>query len=335
MPQYLAPLAVIELAFDPIARIGDWYVRLETIGLALVLLGGLLLAARIAGRTPLDRSRPADERDPGTGERNHLRRDDLLYVVVAALPGAVLGGRIGYGLLHLDFYAADPGALLDPGQGSLQLSLAVVGGAVSGSIVAALLDAPVGRWLHALALPLLFVLAAGKAVLVLGGDGQGVPSDLPWATAYTGPGPWGSLAPDLPSHPAQAYEAVATAAVLVVLAAVLASGGFRRRNGAAFLAAVGLWALARAAVATTWRDPAVVGPLGMDQAISVAIAAGAVLAMAAVSLRTRGRPLPAAPAEGPGGGMHPPGAAGRPGGGGPGTTADGLDWPDPTARPRF
>ena len=62
--------------------------------------------------------------------------------------------------------------------------------------------------MHALILPLLFVLAAGKLTMVLGGDGQGVPWDGAWATAYVGPGPWCSLAPEVPSHPSQVYEAL-------------------------------------------------------------------------------------------------------------------------------
>ena len=115
-------------------------------------------------------------------------------------------------------------AIVDPAQGSLELSLAIVGGTLSGAYVAGLLGAPIGRWLRAAALPLLFVLGSGKLAMVLGGSGQGLPSDLPWATAYVGPGPWGSLAPALPSHPSQLYEGIATLAVLAVLTLALASG---------------------------------------------------------------------------------------------------------------
>jgi prolipoprotein diacylglyceryltransferase len=215
---------VIELAFDPIAEIGDWHVRLQTIGLAAVILVALLLAARIARVTPVDVAHDADALDPASGVPNHLRRDDLLYIAVAALPGAVVGGRIGYVLLHLPYYTASPGAIVDVGQGGYQLSLAVLGGTLSGAAVATLLDAPVRRWMYALILPLLFALAGGKLAMVLGGDGQGVPWDGGWATAYLGAGPWLSLAPAVPSHPSQAYEALATIGVIAVLGAILAAG---------------------------------------------------------------------------------------------------------------
>ena len=161
---------VIELVFDPIAQVGDWHVRLQTIGLAVVILLALLVAARVARRTPRDVAHDPDSFDPRTGDPNHLRRDDLLYIAVAALPGAVIGGRIGYALTHLPYYSANPGAIVDVGQGGYELSLAVVGGTLTSAAVATLLDAPIQRWMHALILPLLFGLAAGKLTMVLGGD---------------------------------------------------------------------------------------------------------------------------------------------------------------------
>jgi prolipoprotein diacylglyceryltransferase len=125
--------------------------------------------------------------------------------------------------------------------------------------------------MHAMALPLLFVLAAGKLATVLGGDGQGAPTDAWWATAYAGPGPWGSLGPEIPSHPSQVYEAIATTAVLAVLGLALRVGIFGRRDGSALLAGVALWALGRGVVAFTWRDATVAGPLVAEHVVLVAV----------------------------------------------------------------
>ncbi len=270
-------LPVIQFVFSPVVTVGGMAVRLDTIALAVAILASLVVAARIARRTPVDTTRSPDEPGPDHDDRNHLRADDLLYVAVAALPGAVVGGRIGYALDHLDYYTAHTSALLDVTQGSLSLSLAVVGGILTASIVAALLGAPVGRWMHALVLPLLLVLAGGKFAMALGGSGQGMPWAGDWATAYPGPGPWGSLAPSVPSHPSQVYEALATVGVLLVMMCLLSLGGFSRRTGTAFLLGLALWAAARAAVASTWRDPAVVGQLRMEQVISIVIAAVALV----------------------------------------------------------
>ncbi|HEY6568760.1 MAG TPA: prolipoprotein diacylglyceryl transferase family protein [Candidatus Limnocylindrales bacterium] len=289
--------AVIEFTFAPIAQVGPWSVRLETIALAVVVLVALILAVRIARTTPVDVRRAAGDRLPPDGEPNHLRSDDLLFIAIAAIPGAVAGGRIGYVLLHLDYYTANQGAILDVAQGGFELSLAVVGGTLTAAVVAALLGAPVGRWMHALILPLLLALAAGKLAMVLGGDGQGIPWDGSLATAYLGPGPWGSLAPALPSHPSQAYEAFATVMVILLLSALLTLGRFERRAGGAFLLGIAMWAVARAIVATTWRDPAVVGPLNMGQVLALAVAAGMLVVLVVLVMVLRRRPL--GPVEAP------------------------------------
>lgn len=250
-------LGVLTLNFDPVLRLSDTAsVRWETIGLAIVLLLGLLLAAWIGSRTPAVAS---DLPAPG------LRLDDLAFMVVGAVPGAIFGGRLGYVLDHLAYYTANAASIVDPAQGGLTLTLAVPFGILTGAAIGRLLGAHVARWMHALALPLLFGLAAGKLVGVLGATGQGSPSDLSWATAYGGPGPWGSLGADLPSHPSQVYEAILVA--LAVIGLWLASWVkvVARRDGAALYVALGLWAVARFVVAFTWRDPLAVGPLRMEQ----------------------------------------------------------------------
>ena len=338
MLPHVAQRAVIELAFDPIARIGDLGVRWETLGVALALFLALVIAAQIGWATPVDLARPADAPGPEPGELNHLRADDLLYIAVAALPGAVVGARLGYWLTHLDAYGADLAPLLDIGQGGLQLSLGVVGGTLTAAIVAGMLGAPLGRWLHALALPVLLALAGGKAAMALGGTGQGQLTDASWATAYLGPGPWGSLAPALPAHPSQLYEAAATLGVVLVVMWVLAFGAFPGRKGGAFLFAIGLWAVARALVATTWRDPAVLGELRMDQLISIGIAIVSFALMVVVGgvSVVRGRRAGASGAvSGPADG-GPVTATARPTAGAPTPAGSGEpDWPDPTARPRI
>ncbi|HEY4190195.1 MAG TPA: prolipoprotein diacylglyceryl transferase family protein [Candidatus Limnocylindrales bacterium] len=311
--------AVIEFTFSPIAQIGPWSVRLETIALAVTVFVALLVAAGIARGTAVDLRRPPDAALPDDDGPNHLRADDLLFIAVAAIPGAVAGGRLGYWLLHLDYYTAHQGAIFDIGQGGFELSLAVVGGTLTGAFVAALLGAPVGRWLHAAIVPLLLALAAGKAAMVLGGDGQGVPWDGNVATAYLGPGPWGSLAPMVPSHAAQAYEAFAAVIVLLLMLVLLTLGRFGRRAGGAFLAGVALWAVGRAIVASTWRDPAVVGRLNMGQVLAIGVAAGMLVLLLVHVLVLRRRPEPTAESV----------AASE-------TEADPAgQWPDPESRPRF
>jgi phosphatidylglycerol:prolipoprotein diacylglycerol transferase len=262
------PTALIAFDFDPLLHLGDGVVRWETIGIA----GAILAALVVAGLSV---------RSLG------LRLDDLLFVVLGIVPGAVVGGRLGYVFLHPAWFGADPGRIIDPAVGSLELTLAVVGGALTGAIVAVLLDGQPGRWLHAATLPMLLALAGGKLATVLGGRGQGQPWDGSWATAYLGSGPWGSLAPGVPSHPSQVYEALFTVAILVGTMALLTIPAFRRPDGRAFLIAIGAWAVDRAVVATSWRDPVAIGPFRLEQVLDLATVAGAAVVLALVLVRER------------------------------------------------
>jgi phosphatidylglycerol:prolipoprotein diacylglycerol transferase len=292
------PIAVVTFQFDPSAQLfGDLTVLWGTIALATVIVAALLLAARLA-------------------RAGGLAADDIPIVAVGIVPGAVVGGRLGYLLLHEAYFGPRLDQLLDPSIGAMELGLAVVGGFLTGSYVASLLGTPVGRWLHLAAAPVLFALGAGKLTMVLTGSGQGAPSGATWATAYLGPGPWGSLLPALPSQPSQAYEGIATLAILAVLAVSLALGAFGGRDGRLFFVAIGLWAGARALVSTTWRDPAVAGGwnAGGLIAIGIAVACALVLILLTVRHRRAASEMPEAPPAEP--------------------RQEGV-LPDPETRPRF
>jgi len=261
------PDAVIAFHFDPLVHLGDGVVRWETIGVAV----GIFAALVVAGLTV---------------RRMGLRQDDLFFVVLGVVPGAVIGGRIGYVLLHPGYFQADLGRIIDPAVGSLQLTLGVVGGAITGALVGALLDGRPGRWLHVGVLPMLVAVGVGKLAMVLGGSGQGQPTTGDPATAYLGPGPWGSLGPAVPSIPAQALEGFATLALAVVMLVALRAPALRRPDGRAFLVALAAWASIRFVVALTWRDPAVIGPVRTEGAIDLAVIVGSLVLLAVVVRRS-------------------------------------------------
>jgi phosphatidylglycerol---prolipoprotein diacylglyceryl transferase len=288
------PIANLLFEFDPVLRLADGLVlRWQTVALVGVIAAALIVTGLIA-------------------RREGLRPDDLLFISVATVPGALVGGRLGYVLLHLEYYGANRTAVFDPGQGSLELGLAVIGGALSGAYVAALLGAPLGHWMRTTALPLLLLLGAGKLAMVLGGAGQGQPVDLAWATAYSGGGPWGSLAAAVPAHPAQAYEGLATLALLLALTLARVAGAFEARDGRLLVLAIGGWAVIRAVVSTTWRDPILAAGLNAAGLVAVAIAVGAGIVFVVMSRRRSSA-----------------GATTNAGG------SRDVTWADPEARPRF
>jgi prolipoprotein diacylglyceryltransferase len=242
--------AIVELSFDPFVRVGGLVIAWRSIGLSLVIVAALAVFTRRslrAGAAPLD---------------------DIVYIVLGTVPGAVLGGRIAHGLSFPDAYLAQPGSLLDLGRGSMSLLGAVLGGTVSAAYICRLLDRPVGRTLDTAAVSLLLAIGLGKLVELLGGGGQGSAFDGPWAVALTGAGPWRSPAAATPAHPSQVYEGLWTlAGVPLLVWAFRRDAGHAAGTGKRFAAALAWWLVGRFLVGFTWRDDRIVGPLTVDQAL--------------------------------------------------------------------
>ena len=195
-----------------------------------------------------------------------------LFILLGVIPGAVVADRIGYIVIHLDYYGAHPQYWFDPARAPSNWA-SPRGRRHAGRGRGRPRARCAGRSVAARpAVPVLLGLASGKLAMALGGDGQGIPSDLSWATAYTGQGPWGSLAPAVPSHPAQVYEGLLTLLVAVLIAGLLLIGRSRHLDGRLFYAGLSLWALARLGAAFVWRDFEALGPFSAAQIVSVLIA---------------------------------------------------------------
>jgi len=286
------PIATITFGFDPIIRLGpELAARWQTVALATVIAVVLTWSGIVARRVG-------------------LRADDLVSIAIGAVPGAIVVGRLAWIAAHPGIVAPNVWVWLDPGVGGFDLAAAVIGGIATGALIAALLGAPVGRWAHVLAVPLMLALGLGKLSMILGGSGQGLPTDVAWGTAFVGPGPWGSLAASVPSHPSQAYEGIGALILGVVLMVGFGVGAAGRADGRLLMGAVAAWALVRAAVSVTWRDPVTTAPFGTNGWLSVVVASFSLAA--AVVLVVLGRRARAARRR-----------------------RDDLEWPDPATRPQF
>jgi len=259
----------VRLVFDPQFDLGALAIRWQAMGLAAIFLLALAWWWR-----SLRRARPG------------IAPDDLLFVLLGIVPGALVGGRLVHGLVFSEAYLARPEAILDLAQGSLSLAGAVLGGVISGAFVCRLLGHSVRVWCEAAAGPLLVAIGLGKLSLLLAGGGQGLPFDGPWAVSFMGPGPWLAADPDLPAHPSQLYEGLWTLTGLALVARWRPSPDRRAglRLGGTFLVALVWWLAGRFVTAFTWRDDRVVGILGAEQLIALV---GAAAIAAAVWLAGR------------------------------------------------
>lgn len=306
------PLA-IEVAFDPVLRLGEALLRWQTIGISLALLLALAVAAVIGGHLP-GAPPVLSRRAPHRPVRHHLvgaryppapvveptepavvrplRLEDLVFVCLAIVPGAFIGGRLVHGLVFPDAYIRQPELLLDPASGSLSLLGAVVGGSLSGAYVCRLLGAPARRWADAAAVPMLLALGLGKLAQFLGGSGQGTPFDGSWAVAFTGDGPWISIDAHVPAHPSQVYEGLwlllGIPVVLVLAGPGLDLGhrlgrlrrlsGPERNEGVLFISALCWFLFGRVLVGFSWRDEDLLGPLNAEQLAALVLLAAMGLA---------------------------------------------------------
>jgi len=149
-------------------------------------------------------------------DRLSIRRAAVLNAVCWAVPIGVLGARVVHVVGWWDFYLLRPADIWQLSMGELSLW----GGLVSGGLAVALAlrhDPVVRRALFNAAAPgVALGIAIGQVGAFVDGAGQGLPTDLAWATTYSSPS---SSTPDfgVPRHPAQMYDALVCIGLLVVL----------------------------------------------------------------------------------------------------------------------
>lgn len=256
----------LQLSFDPLLSIGGITLRWD----ALALVGVLLLAIGLWVLRLRDVLGSA------------LRFDDVCFVLLGAIPGAVVGGRLVHVLGYADSYLVQPLTVLDLGRGSASLVGAVVGGALSAAYICRLLGGKVGVWADAVAVPALLAIGLGKLAMLLGGGGQGATTDGPLSVAYAGSGPWRSVEAGVPAYPSQALEgawALLGIPVILIVDRMVRVGG-RDGRGISLLVALAWWLGGRVLVALTWRDDRLVGPLGTEGVATLAALGVIVIAIA-------------------------------------------------------
>ncbi|TMF01680.1 MAG: hypothetical protein E6I52_10850 [Chloroflexi bacterium] len=200
-------------------------------------------------------------------ERARLSRRVALDALAWALPIGLLAGRLVYVLGWWDYYLLHAAELwrLDVA------GLSLWGGLLGGMAIAA---ARLGRdplrrrrIFDVVAPNAALGIAVGRLGAFLDGHGQGLPSDLPWATRYASPL---AASPDfgVPRHPAQLYDALVALALFVVLRS-LPRGLPAGARLAGFLM---LYGAARVGLGAVRIDPAFLFGLQIEQLLAIGAA---------------------------------------------------------------
>jgi phosphatidylglycerol---prolipoprotein diacylglyceryl transferase len=227
--------------------------------------GLLLLLAAVAAFQLVVRA--ADRR----GGSALVDRVEAAFLPVAL--GALLGGRLWYGLFNWDLYGPNPALFVAPRIADLAWPGALLGGALAGWLWArARSDEPLALAdSAALALPAAHAIAS--VGLLLSGEAFGQATDLPWGVALFG----------AVRHPTQLYYALAALVSWTLLARLERSG---LAPGLLFAAYLGLHGASLLLVEALRADPLLLpGGVRAGQVLGLG---GVVLALLAYRGTTRG-----------------------------------------------
>ncbi len=149
--------------------------------------------------------------------RLNLTEDDMLNIVLAAVLGVLLGGRLGYVLFYGGSeYLDAPSRILAVWDGGMSFHGGLAGILVAGALVAWRMGIP---WLT-----LCDLGSVGAPVGIFFGRLANFVNDELWGRVTTAP--WGVVFPSggpLPRHPSQLYEAILEGLVTLVVVAWIAS----------------------------------------------------------------------------------------------------------------
>ena len=276
--------AVVEIRFDPLwLSQGPLQLLLSWQGIsaAAAVLVALLVAA-----LAVSRYRPVRAADV-PADAPSLRLDDLLFIAVAIVPGAVIGGRLVYGLDYPDVYGADLDRPVRPGAGVAVAARRRRRWHAQRRVHRADPERrPTG----------LAALARGRRATppvphrrrqvqpvpgrrrpgpaVVRAAGRGLPRPRPLAEHRAGHA--------LGAVPAPRGASGSTFGVLV-----LAFVARRARFGTVFLWALAWWLGGRIVIAFTWRDQALIGPLAVEQVLAIGVLVVVGLLLGLGRLRSR------------------------------------------------
>lgn len=188
--QMLDPVA---FSFGPISV--RWY------GLAYVL--GFVCAAFVVYRTAKRWKVSVD-------------LDSLLTIMLCAILGVIVGGRLGYVLFYGDgYYLSHPLEILQTSNGGMSFHGGLIGALFAGIVAARFVKMPYLSLadLGCIAAPI--GLFFGRCANFVNGELWGAPTDLPWGVVF------GGAAGSMPRHPSQLYEALLEGVVIFVVLFVL------------------------------------------------------------------------------------------------------------------
>lgn len=200
MNSFLALIVNTLSQIDPVAfAIGPIAVRWYGLAYIIGVLSALWLLSKFAHRYKLE-----------------FTADDLATIVLGAILGILIGGRLGYCLFYGGtFYWTHPLEVFALWDGGMSFHGGAIGALIAGAVVARTIHVPFLTLLDLGAIGAPVGFALGRLANFFNKELWGRVSEVPWAVVFEGAGP-------LRRHPSQLYEAFLEGFVLLIIMIALA-----------------------------------------------------------------------------------------------------------------
>lgn len=194
--------------------------------------------------------------------------DLMLWIAV----GGIVGARLLYVLDRWDFFVQNPFQIPAINTGGLSIMGAILGGALTGALLARRRGLPIRRLFDTFAPGIVLGQAIGRFGCLFTGDTLGRPTDGTWGIMYLNPM---ARAPQLgvAYQPAFFYEQLWD---LMVFAIVWRLRGRFKKDGQLFALYLGLYAIGKFAITFVRLDPVYVWGLQQSHFVALALLAFAI-----------------------------------------------------------
>jgi phosphatidylglycerol:prolipoprotein diacylglycerol transferase len=160
--------------------------------------------------------------------RLNLTADDELTIVLGAVIGVVVGGRLGYVLVYGNgYFWKHPAQIFAIWDGGMSFHGGLAGIVIAAYLVARSLKMPILTLCDLGAVGAPIGLFLGRVANFINGELWGRVTNVPWAMVFPGAGP-------LPRHPSQLYEAALEGVVLFAVLLTIAMQRPTPRRGVIF-----------------------------------------------------------------------------------------------------
>lgn len=202
-------------------------------------------------------------------KKTDLSQDDLLNMILIALPSAIIGARLYYVVFQWESYKNDLISIFNLRQGGLAVYGGIIGAAIAIFFYCRKKKINIGKPLDILGIGLLIGQAIGRWGNFVNGEAFGSETNLPWAMTVVHKG--NTIAQMV--HPTFLYESLWNVAGLIIISATRRKKAF---EGEIFCRYMMWYGIGRAMIEGLRVDSLYLGVFRVSQILSVCLVVAAI-----------------------------------------------------------